>query len=81
MKLSNFLRDEEKRGLAYLGINDDDIEKESHLFYFIRKRAARNLYFQLRDKGLRMDECLYIIGELLSLSSDRVRDLVFRKSK
>lgn len=81
MKLSTYLLDEEKKGLKSLGVSDEEIERESHLYYFIRKRVARNLYHQLREKGVRMDECLYLIGEILALSSDRVRDLVFRKAK
>ncbi len=79
MELIPYLLEEEKRGLKALGIDECEIERDSHLFYFLRKRVARNLYRQLREKGVRMSDCLYIIGEILCLSSDRVRDLVFRR--
>lgn len=79
MKLINFLCEEEKKGLRSLGVDERELERDSHIFYFVRKKVAKNLYAQLREKGLRMYDCLYIIAEILSLSPERVKDLIFRR--
>ncbi len=79
MKIFPLLGERQKKGLELLGItSEEEVQGNSHLYYFVRKVVMRSLYRQLRAKGMAMNEILSFMSNYFSLSIDRVRDIVFR---